>query len=51
MIDKKLKILNLDQSSVEKLTGLSKVKNSTFLQAVIVSGSLARDHFFFFFFR
>lgn len=29
-----------------KLTGLSKVKNSKFLQAVIVYGSLARDFFF-----
>lgn len=31
---------------MEKLTGLSKVKNSKFLQAVIVSGSLARVFFF-----
>ena len=31
---------------MEKLTGLSKVKNSKFFQAVIVSGSLARDNFF-----
>ena len=38
--------MNLDQSSVEKLTGLSKVKSSKFFQAVIVSGSLARDNFF-----
>lgn len=38
--------MNLDQSSVGKLTGLSKVKNSKFLQAVIVYGSLARDFFF-----